>query len=337
MTAQGDIVIKWPLKKFGGDNRMWEAPAIPGYVFTHDPSCCNYDWLFVYDEFPFGSGGTIIKGCERLRCPRECTLLATQEPECIKYYGKAYTHQFGHLLTTRPYSAERHPHYHFGQGYYIPNVGRPFETYGKALPKKTRLVSAVCSSKAMRHTQHWQRCRLVRHLAATIPGFDWFGYGVKYLEKKCDAMDEYKYHVAVENAILPGHWTEKIWDALVCECLPFYAGDPEITKVLPKDCFIPIPIDDPEEAERIIKAAIADDEYEKRLPAILAAKKVLLEKYNTFAQVISIIEGAKGQPIDEEALKHPQYIVSRHRLRRNPLVALDDLRWHIGKFCKEHL
>lgn len=337
MDKNGNVVIKWPLKKFGGDDSMWEAPDIPGYVFTHDPACDDYDWLFVYDEFPFGSGGTIVKGREQLKCPRERTLLATQEPECIKFYGRAYTHQFGHFLTSRPYEAEKHPNYHFGQGYYIPNIGRPFETYKNPAPKKTKLIGAVCSSKAMKHTQHWQRCRLIKHLSSTIPGFDWFGYGVKYLVKKCDAMDEYKYHVAVENIILPGHWTEKIWDALVCECLPFYAGDPEITKVLPKECFIPIPIDNPEEAERIIKDAIANNEYEKRLPAILEAKKILLGKYNTFAQVISIIEGAKNQPIDEAALKKPQYIQSRHRLRRNPLVALESFVWHVKKFWKEHV
>lgn len=333
MDAQGNIVIKWPLKRLGDGGVQWKAPDIPGYVFTHDPACEDYDWLVVYDEFPFGSGGTIIKGREQLRCPREHTLLLTQEPVCLKYYGKAYTHQFGHLLTTRPREAERHPHYHFGQGYYIPCIGKPLSDCEHPAMAKTKLISAVCSAKAMKHTQHWQRCNLVRHLAKRIPEFDWFGYGVKFIDRKCDGLDAYKYHVAMENVILPGHWTEKISDALLCECLPFYAGDPDVGKVLPPESFIPIPLDDPQEAEQIIRAAIADNEYERRLPAIREAKRLILEKYNTFQQIVSVIREVQGEePVRPlQPSERQQHIESRHRLRVRPSEALAALRWHIAK------
>lgn len=314
MDENGNIVIKWPLKRLGDGGYQWEAPHIPGYVFTHDPACESYDWLVVYDEFPFGSGGTIVKGREKLACPREHTILLTQEPAALKHYGRRYTHQFGHLITSRPWEVEKHPYYHLGQGYYITCRGESWaETITKTLPPKTQLISAVCSAKAMKHTQHWQRYTLVKHLAEKIDGFVWCGYGVKFIDRKRDAIDEFKYHVAMENIIAPGHWTEKISDALMSECLPFYAGDPEITKVLPKDCFIPIPLDNPEEAERIIKEAIANNEYEKRLPAIREAKKLIIEKYNTFSQIVKVIEEAKNAPI--AAVKGPQYIESRHRLR----------------------
>lgn len=333
MDAQGNIVIKWPLKRFGDGGVQWTAPDIPGYVFTHDPACADYDWLVVYDEFPFGSGGTIVKGREKLSCQREHTLLLTQEPACLKYYGKAYTHQFGHLLTTRPQEAEHHPHYHFGQGYYIPCIGKPLDACRLPPAAKTQLISAVCSAKAMKHTQHWQRCNLVRHLAKSISDFDWFGYGVKFIDRKCDGLDAYKYHVAMENVILPGHWTEKISDALLCECLPFYAGDPDVGKVLPSESFIPIPLDDPREAERIIRTAIADNEYEKRLPAIREAKRLILEKYNTFQQIVSVIREVQGEesvrPL--QPTERQQYIESRHRLRGHPSEALAALRWHIAK------
>ena len=89
----------------------------PGYVFVTDPSCSDYDWLVVYDEMPSTSIGTIKKGCEELQCPKECTILATQEPVSIKRYSKAYTRQFGHYLSNRPKEAENHPHYHLGRGY----------------------------------------------------------------------------------------------------------------------------------------------------------------------------------------------------------------------------
>ena len=329
LDPKKEIVIKWPLKDGGDGGDMWRAPAIPGYRFTHDCSCENYDWLVVYDEFPFGSHGTIENGRELLRCPREHTILLTQEPECLKRYGKLYTHQFGHLITTRPWEAERHPHYHKGVGYYIPCVGRPYDELKLPAPDKTKLISAVCSAKAMKHTQHWQRCNLVRHLAKSISGFDWYGYGVKFIDRKCDGLDAYKYHVAMENVILPGHWTEKISDALLCECLPFYAGDPELGKVLPQESFIPIPLDNPKEAERNICLAIASNEYEKRREAILEAKRLILKEYNLYSQIIAVIESAGDVVCEEDRAK--QSIESRHRLRREPKEALLSGWWNLKR------
>lgn len=313
----GDMVIKWPLKRLGDGGVQWKTPDIPGYVFTHDPACENYDWLVVYDEFPFGSAGTIRNGVERLRCPREHTLLLTQEPMALKRYGQRYTHQFGHLLTTRPWDAEKHPHYHFGQGYYVSCRGETWEeTLAKKIPPKTRLISTVCSAKAMRHTQHWQRYELMRQLSAQIPSFDWFGLGVNVIPRKCEALDVYKYHVAAENVIQPGHWTEKLSDALLSECLPFYAGDPDVGRVLPPDSFIPIPLDDPAEAVRIIREAIRNDEYTRRLPAIREARRLLIEKYNTYSQIISVIEAEKDARVTLSG--STEFIRSRHRLRWYP-------------------
>lgn len=317
------IVIKWPLKRLGVSGVQWKAPDIPGYVFTHDPACAEYDWLVVYDEFPFGSGGTIRRGVERLRCPRAHTILLTQEPVALKHYGWRYTHQFGHLITSRPPEAENHPHYHRGQGYYVSCRGETWaETLAWKPQKKTRLISAVCSAKAMRHTQHWQRYALMRHLSARIPELDWFGLGVKTIPRKRDALDGYKYHVAAENVIAPGHWTEKISDALLSECLPFYAGDPDLWRVLPPDCFIPIPLDDPGEAARIITEAIRNDEYARRLPAIREARRLIVEKYNTYSQIISVIEAEKDAPATPPGPS--DCILSRHRLR-----------WHPGEMIAE--
>lgn len=325
-----EIVIKWPLKDGGDGGDMWRAPAIPGYRITHDCSCDDYDWLVVYDEFPFGSHGTIEKGRELLRCPREHTILITQEPECLKRYGKLYTHQFGHLLTTRPWEAERHPHYHKGAGYYVQNVGRPFDELDRPVPAKTKLISAVCSAKAMKHTQHWQRYALVKHLSETVDEFEWYGLGVKPISHKYLALDEYKYHVAMENVVAPGHWTEKLPDAILCECLPFYAGDPELGKVLPPESFIPIPLDDPSEAERIVKEAIATGQYEKRREAVREAKRLILTKYNLYAQVLDIIMSENGGLAVPE-VGVDRYIISRHRLRRFPSEALLSGWWNFRR------
>lgn len=288
----------------------------PGYVFTNDPDCRDYDWLVVYDELkrPF----------EELACPRERTILATCEPVSIKSYSRHYTRQFGHLLTNRPPAAEGHPHYHLGRGYYKWFCDRTHpEAASTALPQKTRIVSAVCSSKQMRHTKHFARFRLVSELARAVPELEWYGHGVRAFGMKHEVLDPYRYHVVVENHVAPHHWTEKLADAFLCECLPFYAGAPDLADDFPADSFIPIPIDDPAEAVCIVKESIAAGEYEKRRASVLEAKRLVLEKYNFWAQVSEVIESARSDVGSGAGGR----IYSRRELRRRNLCAAFEDCW----------
>ena len=289
------------------------------YRFISDAACRDYDWLVVFDELPVAS--------EAPACPKERTILCTWEPTSIKSYSRAYTRQFGHLLTNRPPEAERHPHYHLGRGYF-PWFVREVPKTGTA-SDKPRVISAVCSAKQMKHTRHHERFRLVQALAAGIDGFDWFGKGVKPLARKEDALVPYKYHVAIENHIAPHHWSEKFADAVLCECLPFYAGDPALAEIFPAESFIPIPIDDPAEAMRIVKRAIETDEYAKRREAILEAKRLILTKYNFWNQVVEIIESSTSSPIS-----HPSALIyARKAMRRHSLSAAVEDGWsHLRQF-----
>lgn len=303
----------------------------PGFVFVFDSSCSDYDWLVVYDELPTADVGTFKDGYELLRCSRECTILATQEPISIKRYSKAYTQQFGHLLTNRPKEAENHPHYYLGRGYYWWYIGRNYQEYKSlVLPPKEKSISVISSSKRMQYTKHAARFDLAVYLAENIPGMEWYGKGVRPFEKKYEVLEPYKYHVTIENHIGEHHWSEKLADAFLAECLPFYAGDPIVDEIFPKESFIPIPIDDPQTAVEIIKSAIANNEYEKRRDAILEAKRLILEKYNFFAQVIEVIEKNKNQKITSVEAKRPVRIYERKALRkRNIFVALSDGYSHL--------
>lgn len=319
--------IKYVERGFFGNVFEFEYPG--GYVFTNNPECDDYDWLLAFEDMS-------KERPESLKCPRECTILATWEPVSIKDYGKVFTRQFGHLLTNRPREAENHPHYHFGQGYFLWGIIRSYEEACKMkMPPKDKLLSIICSNKQMRHTQHHERFELIKHLAAAIPGAEWYGKGVKPILYKQDALDTFKYHVAIENHIAPGHWSEKIIDPILCECLTFYAGDPELGKVLPERSFIPIPIGDPKECERIIKAAIEGGEYEKRLDDIREAKRLLLTKYNLWAQTAKIIEEAEADKNFKPQFREGVTIYSRHGLRKhNPLAALEDGYLHLKRLIK---
>lgn len=292
----------------------------PGYVFTEDEKCEDYDWLVVFDD---------LKDDVACSCGKERTILATWEPVSIKNYCKAFTEQFGHLLTNRPPEAEGHPGYHCGIGYFPWYNCRTYsENKAFVIPKKTKLISAVCSSKAMRWTAHYDRIRLMRTLESEIPGMDWFGWGVKELKNKNDALDEYRYHVAFENHIASHYWTEKLADAFLCECLPFYVGDSKLEETFPAESFIRIPHDDPGAAVEIIKRAIANDEWSKRIGAVREAKRLLFEKYNFYAQVIGLIEAAGDVACSGSCILH-----SRKAVRATSWSAkMEDGMFHLKQY-----
>lgn len=299
------------------------------FDFSFDPSATEYDWLVVYNDIPRKNEGTYGAGFEPLACPRAHTIQATNEPVPVKYYGHFNTRQYAYFMTNRPFEPECHPGYRFAQGYYSWLTGRVWQDeLNFVAPAKTKVISTICSAKSQRQAHYRDRYLFISRLSELIPEMDWFGWGVRRLDWQWQALDEYRYTVAVESHIAPGHWTEKIADAILSGCLTFYAGDPELGKVLPSESFIPIPIDDPARAHRIIRQAIADNAYEKHLPAIREARQRLLSKYNFCAQVCELVSAEERAPVKPDAWT--QRIYGRHALRRhNPLAMLSDALHHL--------
>lgn len=292
-------------------------------TFSFDRDDPDYDWLIVYDDLP-AHGST--PGMENLRCPRAQTLLITTEPSSIKVYGHDYVRQFGHVLSSQEPWALRHPQVIRQQCGLIWFYGRgtPRGAYDALIAscpsEKTRLISTVCSAKQMKHTLHQARYHFTQQLAQRMPELEVFGHGVRELRDKADALDSYRYHIAIENHIAPHHWTEKLADAFLGLCLPFYYGCPEAQQDFPADSLIPIDIHDPAAAESIIRAAIASDAYEQRLPLLLEARELVLQRHGFFPTVARLIE--QRHPTQTQTGFEKFTLRSRHHLRRNPLIAL---------------
>lgn len=290
-----------------------------GVEFDANPDCREYDWLMVYDEFPRNHE------VEHLACPPTHTILVTQEPPSIKIYSPIYTGQFNYVLTTHDPELFPHKNYRRGTGCLIWLNNRSVEENRLCRDfEKTELISAICSNKKNKHTEHFKRFTLIEHLRKNMPDLEWYGWGFRPLQKKHKALDAYKYHLAIENHIHPYHWTEKVADSFLSLCLPFYAGDPQLERVLPPESFIRIPLDNRDEALRIIRKAIKEDEYTKRLPAIHQARRLIIEKYNLWAQVLDIVAEHEQNRYGEEPEQPVRGAVlqGRHKLRRNPITAL---------------
>lgn len=122
---------------------------------------------------------------------------------------------------------------------------------------------------------------------------------------------------AIENYVGPHHWTEKLADAFLGLTLPFYCGCSNAADYFPPESFIPIDMKDPVGAANIIRQAIANREYEKRLPAIIEARRRVMFEHNLFAVVSREIE--KRHDPDRIA-DGRSGIYSRHALRKLSLA-----------------
>ena len=281
------------------------------FVFGNEQT---YDWLVVYDDF-FGE--------LPLKCPQAHTLLITSEPSSVKTYESAYTRQFAYVLTGQENWALKHPgkihsqpalHWFYGVN---GKNSRSYDQIAQNPPlEKQQLISTVTSSKRQKHTLHNKRYHYIAQLEKKLPELDRFGKGIREIQDKAEALDSYKYHIAIENHICDHWWTEKLSDAFLGMCLPFYCGAPNASKYFPKESFIPIDINDLEGSYQIISDAIKNNEYQKRLPAIKEARKRVLEKYNFYATISQTIEKRHMSDLAYNQ-KHIEYksIKCRHLLR----------------------
>ncbi len=294
--------------------------------FIFDIDAREYDWLVVYSDLPRNPPGR-----ELLACSRENTLLVTTEPSSIKAYGSDYTAQYGAVLTSQAEWALPHPGRIFSQPalfwYYGFNRNQmiSYDQMISAPPlNKTRDLSTVCSSKQQRHTLHKRRYQFTQEIKKRVPSMEIFGHGVRAMDDKAEALDPYRYHLSIENYIGPHHWTEKLADAFLGVTLPFYCGCPNAAEYFPQDSFIPLDIDDVEGSAQIIRRAIQDGEYEKRLPAILEARRLVMERHNIFAVLSREIEARELLPQPPES--NNEYIYSIREIRKlSSMIALRHL------------
>ena len=322
------------LRQFPGRSAQWG-----GCHFTFDPDAAHYDWLAVYDDLPPMPGERFSSRIESLRCPPQNTLFISMEPSSIKTYGYDFLNQFGVILTSQEPWAITNP-----QAVYTQPALRWF--YGDS-PKRLRTwdemiqsppdqkigdLSAVCSSKKQKNTVHADRYSFTMRVRELIPEMALFGRGVCPVDDKADALDPYRYHIVIENHLAIHHWTEKLADAFLGLTLPFYCGCPNAADYFPKDSFIPIDVRDPDGAARIIRNAIATQQFERRLPVIREARRRVLHEYNLFAVVAREIEQRAEIRHDDSSATatYGTRLYSRHASRKRSLL-------HTLRFTAEHL
>lgn len=109
-------------------------------------------------------------------------------------------------------------------------------------------------------------------------------------EKKENILLEYKYSLVVENNKEYNYATEKLWDSLICESLPFYWGCPNLEDYLDPLCFVRLDLNDIPGSIEIMKKAIKEDWWSKRIHIIRKEKDKIINDLGFFPRLSKIIQ-----------------------------------------------
>lgn len=107
---------------------------------------------------------------------------------------------------------------------------------------------------------------------------------------KYSTLKDYKYCLGFDNQDnIDNFFGTQFTDALLADCCPIFWCGTDLSKHFPEGSFIQIDIRKEGEVERVLKLLETDD-FEKRKPAIKEAKNLILNKYNIWPTIKSIVK-----------------------------------------------
>jgi len=163
---------------------------------------------------------------------------------------------------------------------------------------KFNKVSSVCSSKNF-DIGHILRNNFIRYIDSLgiIDVFSKENYnniesyaGPLLGDNKLNGLLHYKYYFMAENNNEYNYATEKIWEPILCECLCFYWGCPNLEDYIDSRAFVRLPLEDLEKSLEIIKQAIDEDWHTQRLPHIREAKEKILNELGFFPRLKKFLD-----------------------------------------------
>jgi len=113
-------------------------------------------------------------------------------------------------------------------------------------PSRKKLICSVVSG-FIGVPGYEDRRKFLEGFSKSTPQFDIFGRYSKsiqslqayrgYAASKYQTLSQYRYNLAIENSLEDWYISEKIFDALMCGCMPIYYGSEKIFDLLPNEWF----------------------------------------------------------------------------------------------------
>jgi hypothetical protein len=174
------------------------------------------------------------------------------------------------------------------------NIPKPIQLSGK---KQDRIVNILSNKNCDEgHLKRIELCKTPDYIniSDTFGKDNYFRLnnycGEVIDERKENILLEYKYHLVVENNKEYNYATEKLWDALICECLPFYWGCPNLEEYLDPLCFVRLDLNDIPGSIEIIKKAMKEDWWSQRINIIRREKEKVINELGFFPNLAKIIK-----------------------------------------------
>jgi len=258
--------------------------------------------------------------CESIvRCQKENIWAIMQEPYVSGFtdwmaeghgsFARVYTH---HIPCDDPRYFISHPALPW-------HVNKSFDELSQmAIPEKSKDLSWIVGN-ALSIPGHLKRLSFLNFIRDKSPfEMDLYGRAVRVIEDKWDGLAPYKYSLAVENTRTSDYWTEKIADCFLSWTIPFYYGCTNLEEYFPEESFIRIDLDHPENAVKTIQSALQNREWEKRLPALQAAREKVLNRYQLFPFLTREIESCRTKDGNKIKTLIPPYkkSINTHIKRR---------------------
>ena len=112
-------------------------------------------------------------------------------------------------------------------------------------------------------------------------------------DKKENHYVDYKYCLAVENNMEFNYATEKIWESILCECLTFYWGCPNLETYIDSNAFVRLDLYNFQESMNIINKAIKEDWWSQRIDIIRREKLKIINELGFFPNLRKLIDDIK--------------------------------------------
>ena len=252
------------------------------YKFVIDENLKECDYWIIYTDHNLKEEEVQCNPENVIFIPGECYNTSSK-------FTQKFLNQFGLIITVQRELKHKNILYSHNANPWF--VGKSYnELNSNFIPEKTKLISVVSSNKAFTEG-HRKRLEFVQKLKNHFGDkLDVYGRGINDFEDKWDVLASYKYTIAIENDFCEDWVTEKYFDCIYANSLPFFYGCPNLEKIVDKDSFIRIDIENFENTVQTIENSIANNEYENRLEIIQNQKIKSLNEDQFFPWIAKILD-----------------------------------------------
>lgn len=281
------VRITWPKNHYISRQTFGNSMIWGNYEFTFEEISTADYWIIV-NNYKLDNLSCF--------CPPTNIIYILQEPSSVSEYNndnhsEEFIKQLGCLITTQDSI--------LGNNVIYQQVGIPWlinkcidDLIKEPIHAKAKNISIVTSNKT--YTKgHRNRIECAMKIKRYFGSYvDLFGRGFNDFDDKWDVVSPYRYHISFENSVEKNYFSEKIIDPILAYSLPIYYGCPNISTFFDLPEYLKIlDLNSFDTIKKKIRFIIENDHiYENNLQFLADSRIKILEKYNFFPMVCSIMD-----------------------------------------------